>query len=280
MAHNAREMESSITTDLHGKLSYSEYLRLAALLEQQAPLSAPQHHDEMLFIIQHQTSELWMKLVIHELQEAIRLVQKDELGPSFKILARVKSIQAQMFNQWAVLETLTPSEYLHFRHVLGPASGFQSHQYRTIEFMLNNKSTNMIGVFKHEPLIHETLWKVARSPSLYEEFLRHLHRRGFAIAPEVLERNFETAYVPHASVTEAFRRIYQAPESHWEAYEMCEKLVDVEEQFCLWRFRHLKTVQRIIGFKHGTGGSSGVSFLRKAVDLTLFPELWDVRTTL
>jgi tryptophan 2,3-dioxygenase len=280
MGHNTRELEAGITTDLQGKLSYGQYLRLTELLEQQAPLSNPQHHDEMLFIIQHQTSELWMKLVIHELREAIRLVQNDELGPSFKILARVKHIQAQLFNQWAVLETLTPTEYLQFRHVLGPASGFQSHQFRTIEFMLNNKSANMIGVFKHVPAIHDELWAVARAPSLYEEFLLYLHRNGFPLAPEVVERSWEEPYVPHESVTEAFRRIYKDPQAHWGAYEMCEKLVDVEEQFCLWRFRHLKTVQRIIGFKRGTGGSSGVAFLRKAVDLTLFPELWDVRTTL
>lgn len=277
---HTRDMEPGITTDLRDKLSYGQYLRLDQMLSQQQPLSSPAHHDEMLFIIQHQTSELWMKLIIHELKYALEFVQKDQLPPCFKILARVKHIQAQLFNQWAVLETLTPSEYLQFRHVLGPASGFQSHQYRTIEFLLNNKTPAMVEVFRHEPEHHQELLAVARSPSLYEEFLRHLHRKGYAVPKEVVERDWAQPYQPHLEVTECFRRIYAEPHKDWTAYEMCEKLVDVEEQFSLWRFRHLKTVQRVIGFKRGTGGSSGVPFLRKAIDLTLFPELWDVRTSL
>jgi len=273
-------MEAGITTDLSNKLSYGSYLHLDALLAQQVPLSTPPHHDEMLFIIQHQTSELWMKLAVHELSAALDLIRRDELGPVFKILARVKHIQMQLFNQWAVLETLTPSEYLEFRHVLGPSSGFQSHQYRSIEFMLNNKNPDMAKVFAHDPPRHQALLDILARPSVYEEFLMLLSRRGFPVPAAVLQRDFSQPYVPNEGVVDVFRTIYRAPQKHWEAYEMAEKLVDVEEQFSLWRFRHLKTVQRIIGYKRGTGGSTGVPFLRKAVDLMLFPELWDVRTTL
>jgi len=275
---NAREMEASITTDLRNKLSYSEYLSLDGLLAQQKPRSNPMHHDELLFIIQHQTSELWMKLIIHELRAAIASIRADDLAPASKVLARVKHIQAQLFNQWAVLETLTPSEYVQFRHVLGPASGFQSHQYRLIEFMLGNKSPTMAEVHRHDQEIYQPLVDAARSPSIYEEFLAHLARRGHPIPAQVLNRDFSRPYEPNDGVLQVFKTIYDGHDRHWEAYEMCEKLVDVEEQFCLWRYRHLKTVQRIIGFKRGTGGSSGVPFLRKALDLTFFPELWDVRT--
>jgi tryptophan 2,3-dioxygenase len=271
-------MEPGITTDLRDQLTYAQYLCLDGLLAQQRPRSRPPHHDEMLFIIQHQTSELWMKLIIHELDAALLFIRQDELPPSFKTLARVKHIQAQLFNQWAVLETLTPSEYAEFRHVLGAASGFQSAQYRTIEFMLGNKSPDMVEVHRHDPETYKHLKAVAASPSIYDEFLRHLHRKGFLLPQEVTERDWSEPYKPHPAVMDVFKRIYDHPQDHWEAYEMCEKLVDVEEQFCLWRFRHLKTVHRIIGFKRGTGGSSGVPFLRKAVELTFFPELWDVRT--
>ena len=274
----SRPVEPTIQTDFSDRMDYAGYLDLAKLLDTQHPLSDPVHHDEMLFIIQHQTSELWMKLVIHELREAIQHVQKDNLGPCFKILARVKHVQRMLFEQWAVLETLTPTEYAQFRHVLGNASGFQSHQNRMIEFLLGNKNADSIKVFRHKPGIAEELQKALDEPSLYDEFLRHLARSGFNIPENVVERNWSLPYEPNPALVVVFKQIYEHPEANWAAYEMCEKLVDVEEQFTLWRFRHVLTVERIIGLKQGTGGSTGVSFLRKAVDIRLFPELWAVRT--
>jgi tryptophan 2,3-dioxygenase len=274
----ARAFEKGIHTDFEGRLTYASYLRLDRVLDAQRPLSSPEHHDEMLFIIQHQTSELWMKLIIHELNEAIDLVQADRLEPSFKVLARVKHIQQQLFSQWAVLETLTPTEYAQFRGVLGRASGFQSHQYRMIEFLLGNKDANALRVFAHDPRVHGPLDAALRSPSLYDEFLRLLHRRGMAIPADVVERDWATPREPSPGVVAALKEIYDHPEARWDAYEMAEKLVDIEESFALWRYRHMKTVERIIGFKRGTGGSSGVAFLRAAIDTRLFPELWDVRT--
>lgn len=274
----ARPFEEGIHTDLAGGLTYATYLRLDRLLSAQQPLSTPEHHDEMLFIIQHQTSELWMKLVIHELRAAIALVRADRLEPSFKILARVKHIQAQLFNQWAVLETLTPTEYVQFRAVLGRASGFQSHQYRLIEFLFGNKDAHAIRVFAHTPHIHAELEAALEAPSLYDEFLRHLHRRGMPVPGEAVERDWSQPYEPNPGVLAVFRTIYETPNDHWDAYEMCEKLVDIDESFSLWRFRHMKTVERIIGHKPGTGGSSGVGFLKQAVGIRMFPELWDVRT--
>lgn len=274
----ARAFEDSIETDFSNKLSYASYLKLDEILSAQSPLSSPEHHDEMLFIIQHQTSELWMKLVIHELTAAIGHVQRDQLEPTFKILARVKHIQRMLFEQWAVLETLTPTEYAQFRSVLGRASGFQSHQYRTIEFLLGNKDANAIRVFEHLPNLHGELKRILHSPSLYDEFLRHLSRRGMAIPSSAIERDWSLSYEANPELLPTFKAIYDHPEKHWDAYEMCEKLVDVEQQFALWRFRHMKTVERVIGFKTGTGGSSGVAFLREAVFQRMFPELWDVRT--
>lgn len=275
-----RAFEEGITTDLHGKLDYATYLQLGQVLSAQRPLSQPEHHDELLFIIQHQTSELWMKLIIHELEAAIGFVQRDQLEPTFKILARVKHIQAQLFNQWAVLQTLTPTEYLQFRHVLGPASGFQSHQYRLIEFLLGNKDEDALRVFGHAPEIKARLEAALRAPSLYDEFLRYLHRHGLGMPSEVVERDWAQPRETSEGAIVALERVYNDPAEHWDAYEMCEKLIDVEEQFSLWRFRHMKTVERIIGYKTGTGGSSGVGFLRHAVFIRLFPELWDVRTRL
>lgn len=277
---NRRALEEGITTDLTERLSYGGYLQLDRLLSAQSPLSSPPHHDEMLFIIQHQTSELWMKLVIHELLAAIRELRADDLGPCLKILARVKHIQRQLFEQWAVLETLTPSEYMAFRHVLGPASGFQSVQYRLIEFLLGNKNADMLGVFAHDMENRERLAAALSAPSLYDEFLMHLHRAGHAIPERCLKRDFSE---PHERVPELIpilKTIYESPDDHWSAYHLCEQLVDVEESFQLWRFRHMKTVERIIGYRRGTGGSSGVAFLRKALDLTFFPELLEVRTVL
>ena len=278
MTANKRELEQGIHTDLKGRLTYAGYLCLDRLLSAQQPLSAPPHHDEMLFIIQHQTSELWIKLVLHELAAAIRHVRQDQLEPCFKILSRIKQIQMQLFNQWAVLETLTPTEYAEFREVLGTASGFQSPQYRAMEFMLGNKATELVEVFRHDAAVHRELSGLLNRPSLYDEFLRYLARRRLPVPKERLERDWSQPYERHAGVTAVFKTIYESTRQWWDAYEMCEKLVDVEEYFQLWRFRHMKTVERIIGHKKGTGGSSGVNFLKQALELTFFPELIDVRT--
>ncbi|MFZ0663854.1 MAG: tryptophan 2,3-dioxygenase family protein [Acidobacteriaceae bacterium] len=280
MEKNERPLEPGIVTDFSDRMSYAGYLRLPELLAQQRPLSIPEHHDEMLFIIQHQVSELWIKLLIHELSAAIRSVQRDQLDPCFKILSRAKLIQMQLFNQWAVLETLTPSEYMEFRGVLGHASGFQSYQYRKLEFLLGNKNRDSLRVFEHEATIYAEVLAALEAPSFYDEFLRHLSRRGLAVPKECVERDWSLPYQQSDALVEVFRGIYEHPREHWDAYEMCEKLVDVEEYFQLWRFRHVKTVERIIGFRPGTGGSSGVGFLRKALDLTFFPELLAVRTGL
>jgi tryptophan 2,3-dioxygenase len=263
-------------TELAAETSYGGYLQLAALLSAQRPRSS--HHDEMLFIIQHQTSELWMKLMIHELSAAIAHVKADSLDPCFKILARVKQIQRQLFEQWGVLETLTPSEYALFRNVLGPASGLQSHQFRAIEFLLGNKNARLIDLQKHDAPTYEYLKTLLESPSLYDEFLRYLARRGLPVPPERVERDWSQPYQRHPGVVAVFKTIYENTKRYWAEYDMCEKLVDVEENFVLWRFRHVKTVERIIGFKKGTGGTAGVSFLRKTLELSLFPELIDVRT--
>jgi tryptophan 2,3-dioxygenase len=275
---NQRPVESGIVSDFSERLSYSGYLSLDGLLAQQRPLSSPPHHDEMLFIIQHQVSELWIKLVIHELSAAIDHIRHDRLPPCLKILSRVKLIQMQLFEQWAVLETLTPSEYMEFRSVLGSASGFQSYQYRKLEFLLGNKNPDTIKVFAHDAAIFDDLNRTLKSPSLYDEFLRYLSRRGYNIPDECRERDWSAPHSRNEALVEIFRDIYRNSKQHWEAYEMCEKLVDVEEYFQLWRFRHLKTVERIIGFRQGTGGSSGAAFLRQALDLTFFPELLASRT--
>ena len=275
---NQRPVEPGIVSDFSERLNYAGYLCLDGLLAQQRPLSQPPHHDEILFIIQHQVSELWIKLIIHELTAAIDHIHNDRLPPTLKILSRVKLIQMQLFEQWAVLETLTPSEYMEFRSVLGHASGFQSYQYRKLEFLLGNKSRDSIKVFAHDAAIYGELVRVLESPSLYDEFLQYLSRHGYDIPEECRERDWSTPYVRNEALVETFREIYRDPKRHWEAYEMCEKLVDMEEYFQLWRFRHLKTVERIIGFRHGTGGSSGAGFLRQALELTFFPELLASRT--
>jgi tryptophan 2,3-dioxygenase len=263
-------------TDLGAETSYGGYLRLDTLLSAQRPRS--QHHDEMLFIIQHQTAELWMKLLVHELSAAIAHVRGDTLDPCFKILARVKQVQRQLFEQWAVLETLTPSEYVQFRDVLGPASGLQSYQFRAIEFMLGNKNARMLEVHRHDPKVHAWLEGLLNSPSLYDEFLRLLARRGMRVPAECTERDWSEPHRRDPGVVAVFRTIYENTARYWDCYDMCEKLVDVEENFQLWRFRHVKTVERIIGFKRGTGGTAGVPFLRQTLEVQLFPELIDVRT--
>jgi tryptophan 2,3-dioxygenase len=278
------ELEPGIVTDLRDRLTYGGYLRLDRLLDAQQPVSgrdaeAPRH-DEMLFIIQHQVSELWMKLMIHELGAAIAHVRADALEPCFKILARVKLIQKQLFEQWAVLETLTPSEYEAFRPALGASSGFQSVQYRAIEFLLGNKNAAILDVFRHDAQAFSELEALLHAPSLYDEFLRLLARRGLGVPRASLERDVTQPYVRNPDLVPVFQRIYEDPEQWWDAYDMCEKLVDVEEAFQLWRFRHMKTVERIIGYKPGTGGSSGVAFLRRALEHSFFPELIDVRTVI
>jgi tryptophan 2,3-dioxygenase len=271
-----RPIEEGVTTDLTDRLTYAEYLGLDQLFSAQRPLS--DHHDEMLFIVQHQVTELWLKLLVHELRSAIALIAVDDLPPALKRLARVKHIQKQMFEQWAVLATLTPIEYAQFRDKLGSASGFQSLQYRRVEFLLGNKNPGMLKVFEYDPAAHDILQGDLATPSLWDEFLRYLARSGHEVPPEVVERDWTQPYVFSAGVVETLRRIYAAPEADWQAYETAEELVDLEESFQLWRFRHVKTVERVIGFKRGTGGSSGVAFLRKALELTFFPELLAVRT--
>ncbi len=272
------DKDPGFITDLAAETSYGGYLGLERLLSAQNPRSS--HHDEMLFIIQHQTSELWMKLMIHELAAAIAHVQADDLAPCFKILARVKQIQRQLFEQWGVLETLTPSEYAEFRNVLGPASGLQSHQFRAIEFLLGNKISNRVDVHRHDAAVTAELERLLRSPSIYDEFLRYLARKGMPVPAERVERDWSQPYERHPGVTAVFKTVYENTQQYWAEYDMCEKLVDVEENFLLWRFRHVKTVERIIGFKRGTGGTAGVSFLRRTLETSLFPELIDVWTEL
>jgi tryptophan 2,3-dioxygenase len=261
-------------------LDYAGYLALDDLLACQRPRSDPPHHDEMLFIVQHQTTELWFKLMLHELREAIKLVRQDDLEASFKILARVKHIQTQLLSQWSVLETLTPTEYAQFRYVLGPASGFQSHQNRLIEIALGKRDRRVLEAFHHIPEIREELDVALKEPSLYDEFLRWLARRGLTVPGEVLERDVSQPYRPNPGVTTAIVGIYERPAMSWDAYEMAEKLVDVDETYSLWRYRHLKVVMRIIGTKRGTGGTAGAGYLRAIVDEVFFPELWEARTAL
>lgn len=275
---NQRELEQGIHVELSKQETYGGYLQLDRLLSAQVPRSS--EHDELLFIIQHQTSELWMKLMLHELDRALACVKRDELEATFKIFARVAHIQRMLFEQWAVLETMTPSEYLTFRDALGRSSGFQSYQYRALEFMLGNKDENLLLPHRSTPEVHAFLSQRLAQPSLYDEFLRFLSRKGYAVPADRVERDWTKPYEKSDGVMRVFKTIYEEPEKHWLAYDMAEKLVDVEERFQLWRFRHMKTVHRIIGHKMGTGGSSGVSFLQRALGLTFFPELWDVRTEL
>ncbi len=259
-------------------MSYGGYLRLDRLLDAQQPVSDPPEHDEMLFIIQHQVSELWLKLIIHELKAAIVHLRADDLGACQKGFARCKQVLRQLTEMWSVLETLTPSDYMKFRDTLGPSSGFQSLQYREMEFLLGNKNAGMLQVFAHDPAAQNVLRAALESPSLYDEALRYLARKGHAVPAHLLERDWSRTHVSDPSLLPVLERIYEESAAHWQAYHLCEDLVDLETQFQLWRFRHMRTVMRIIGFKRGTGGSSGVDFLKKALDLTFFPELFEVRT--
>lgn len=273
-----RELEEGIQRDFSASMSYGSYLDLDRLLSAQHPRSVPPQHDELLFIVQHQVAELWLKLMLHELRSARVLLTTDDLAPALKRLARVKHIQNQLTEQWSVLATLTPSEYAQIRPFLATSSGFQSYQYRAVEFMLGNKNRDMVAVFDHDPTAKDLLTEALGEPSLYDEFLRYLHRRGYAIPQAVLQRDVTTPYRMDDDLVDVFAGVYSDPSQHWGVYETCEELVDIEDNFQTWRFRHLQVVTRTIGHKTGTGGSSGVDFLRRALDLTFFPELYAVRT--
>ncbi len=273
-----RKLEESIHTDLSRDDDYTAYLQLDKLLGAQQPLSKPPHHDEMLFIVQHQVAELWIKLLIHEFGRAMEYIRADEMSPAVKNLARCRHIQNQLYNQWKVLDTLTPTEYAQFRHVFGKASGFQSAQYRILEFMLGNKSRSILTVYEHQPEWYEKLQHALDAPSLYEEFLMHLARRGLPVPANVISRDFSRMRDEDDDVVAVLKTIYENPSDYWAQYETCEALMDIANNFQFWRFHHMKTVERIIGHKPGTGGSSGVSFLKKAIDSEFFPELIRVRT--
>ena len=277
---NRRDLEAGIQRDFRQDMSYGDYLRLDLLLAAQQPQSDPPQHDELLFIVQHQTSELWLKLLVHELRSARRLLRSDDLSPALKRLARIKHIQHTLTDQWSVLATLTPSEYAEIRPFLATSSGFQSAQYREVEFLLGNKFADMVDVFAHDPVARGELTTLLGEPSLYDEFLAYLARRGYDVPPALLERDWSQPYRLDRALVAVFAQVYAAPAEHWGVYEACEELVDVEDAFQQWRFRHLQVVQRTIGHKVGTGGSSGVDFLRRALDLTFFPELYEVRTAL
>lgn len=278
MADNERTLEDGIVTDLKDRMTYGSYLDLDRLLGAQHPVSQPEHHDEMLFIIQHQTTELWLKLVLHELGTARDRLAEDDLRAALKHIARVKHIQEVLTQQWSVLATLTPTEYAQFRGDLGNSSGFQSVQYRCVEFALGNKNERMLSVFADHPANLALLTAEWERPTLYDEFLRYVARRGLAVPREILDRDVRQPYRENTELVAAIREIYEHPNEHWDLYEACEELVDVEDNFQFWRFRHLRTVSRTIGHKVGTGGSSGVDFLQRALDLTFFPELYSVRT--
>ncbi|GAB6856623.1 tryptophan 2,3-dioxygenase family protein [Microbacterium xylanilyticum] len=275
---NERALEEGIVTDLKDRMTYGSYLDLDRLLSAQHPVSVPQHHDEMLFIIQHQTTELWLKLLLHELGTARDRLAEDDLRSALKHMARVKHIQEVLTQQWSVLATLTPTEYAQFRGDLGNSSGFQSVQYRAVEFALGNKNERMLSVFRDHPENLALLTAEWERPTLYDEFLRFAARRGLPIPAEILERDVRQPYRMHDSLVPVLTEVYEHPHEHWDLYEACEELVDVEDNFQFWRFRHLRTVTRTIGRKIGTGGSSGVDFLQRALELTFFPELYAVRT--
>lgn len=264
--------------DFAGEMSYGDYLRLEELLGAQQPRSPD--HNEMLFIVQHQATELWMKLVIHELRAARDHIRADDLPPAFKMLARVARIMAQLNQSWDVLSTLTPAEYSAFRASLGSSSGFQSFQYRMIEFLLGNKNAVMMEPHRHREVTFAALESLLREPSIYDEAIRVLARRGLPVDRECAERDCRVPHAFNESVLNAWVEVYRATSAHWELYELAEKLVDLEDAFRQWRFRHATTVERVIGMKRGTGGTSGVGYLRRVVEVELFPELWRARTAL
>ncbi len=270
--------QESIALDFDGRMSYGDYLQLDAILTAQQPLSPDP--NEMLFIIQHQSSELWMKLMLHELRGAMRDLAADALPPAFKKLARVSKIMEQLVHAWDVLATMTPPEYSAIRPYLAQSSGFQSWQYRCIEFSMGNKKSVMLRPHAHRPDLYEQVLAAYNAPSLYDECLRLLARRGWALPAEVIERDWRISHVAHPQVEQAWLGVYRAAESHWDLYQLGEELTDLEDAFRLWRFRHLTTVERVIGFKRGTGGTGGVGYLRSMLDVVMFPEIWSLRTHL
>ncbi|MEO3997282.1 tryptophan 2,3-dioxygenase [Mesorhizobium sp. CAU 1732] len=279
MTESAEKNEShGAQTDFRGRMSYADYLHLEKILDAQSPLSASP--DELLFIIQHQTSELWMKLAIHEISSAMEAIRADDLQPAFKMLTRVARIFEQLNSAWDVLRTMTPSEYTRFRGSLGQSSGFQSWQYRAIEFLAGNRNIAMLKPHAHVPETLTRLEAILARPSLYDEAIALLARRGFDIGADAARSNWDASREPSDAVMAAWKEIYAAPETHWALYELAEKLVDFEDYFRRWRFNHVTTVERIIGLKRGTGGTAGVSYLRRMLEVELFPELWTVRTEL
>ena len=272
------EQHHDAKLDFSADMSYGDYLQLDAILGAQRPLSPG--HDEMLFIVQHQTSELWMKLMLHELQAAIDAVAGDRLQPAFKMLARVSKIMEQLVHAWDVLTTMTPPEYSAIRPYLASSSGFQSWQYRCIEFSLGNKNKAMLAPHRHAPERLAQVDAAWRAPSLYDEALRLLARRGLAVPADHVERDWTQPYEASDGVEAAWLQVYRDPSTHWDLYQLGEELTDLEDAFRLWRFRHVTTVERVIGFKRGTGGTNGVSYLRKMLDTVLFPEIWKLRTDL
>ena len=276
--HRVDLSDEAVHWDLGSSQSYGDYLQLAQLLSAQKTISDA--HDETMFIVVHHVSELWIKLFLHELDFVRRCVMRDDLDPSFKALQRIARVQTQLFGVWEVLATMTPSDYTGFRNLLGRSSGFQSAQYRLLEFLLGNKNAEMIRVHERYAEDYARLRRALHEPSLYDEVLRLLSRRGYGIPDELLNRDFSAAYVPSKAVTGAWLGVYHNSEKDWDLYELAEGLVDLDHRFQVWRFQHMKTVERIIGHKRGTGGTGGVSYLAKALDLRFFPELWQARTSL
>ncbi|UFU00717.1 tryptophan 2,3-dioxygenase [Radiobacillus kanasensis] len=272
----AYDGETNIHTNFKKNMTYGDYLQLDSILSSQNRLS--NHHDEMLFIITHQVSELWMKLILHETKSAIESIEQDDLSTAFKRLARVSKTQTQIIQAWDVLSTLTPSEYMEFRDSLGQASGFQSYQYRMIEFALGYKTPHVLKIYEKDPELHQQLTTAFHAPGLYDVAIKKLAREGFVIDEEVVNRDFAKPYDGNESVRKAWLEVYENVDKYWDLYELAEKLVDIEDWLQQWRFRHMKTVERIIGFKKGTGGSSGVNYLKRVLDHRFFPELWDIRT--
>ena len=270
--------EERAQLDFSNSMSYGDYLPLDAILTAQKPLSPA--HDEMLFIVQHQTSELWMKLMLHELRAAIGHIARDELPPAFKMLARVSKIMEQLVHAWDVLATMTPPEYSAMRPYLGQSSGFQSYQYRCIEFSMGNKNRAMLKPHEHRADLLAQVQAAYEAPSLYDEALRLMARRGIEVPASHTERDWTQPYAESEAVEQAWLTVYRNPEQHWDLYQLGEELTDLEDAFRLWRFRHVTTVERVIGFKRGTGGTGGVSYLRKMLDVVLFPEIWRLRTNL
>lgn len=276
-SQDSKENEK-VHTDFSERMTYGEYLSLDNLLSAQNRLST--HHDEMLFIIIHQVSELWMKLILHELWAATDAIKKGDLQAAFKMLARVSNIQTQIIHAWDVLSTLTPAEYMEFRDSLGEASGFQSYQYRMVEFALGYKTPHVLKIYEKDQVLHKKLMEAYEAPSLYDAAIEKLMEAGFDINPDLSSRDYTKAYEADATVEAAWREVYNNVDKYWDLYQLAEKLVDTEDCLQTWRFRHMKTVERIIGHKPGTGGSSGVGYLKKVLDHRFFPELWDVRTSL